>query len=770
MKSTPIVLILASALAGAAEFHVSAGNGSDTNSGSAAAPLKTIQAAANKAMPGDTVTVRAGVYRECVNPPRGGLSDAKRITYQAAPGEKVVVTGSEVFDQWQRVNGDVWKLALPNTYFGAFNPYAEKVHGDWFGGQGRVHRRGNVYLNGTWLAEAPNEAAATAPTGPPMWFATVDGVADDNPGYLVNIVTLRQPNGKAVAAAAAAARSGTQNAACSEGGQCVGFITQGCWLRYNAFDFGAGAETVEIRAAAISGAGGVVELRDGHFDGPLLGTCEIQPTGDWQKWQTFAAKIKRTSGKKDLFLVFKSLASAKAAVATGSDAKTTITARFPSGTDPNKGAVEVCVRPTVFTPEKTNIDYITVRGFELRNAATNWAAPTAGQVGLVTAYWCKGWIIENNEICFSRCCGIALGKYSDQWDGKRGSTEGYYLTIEDALKKDGWSKERIGGHMVRDNHIHHCGQTGIVGSLGCAFSRIEGNDIHDCNMQGIWSGAEMGGIKFHGAIDTVIADNHIYRNGAPGGLWLDWMAQGTQITGNLFHDNVGHDLFTEVDHGPILATNNIFLSGGAYLCNSRGTAFAHNLVLGSLQIMPDGRRTPFMKPHSTETIGMPDCPVGDTRWHNNVLGNRANLDAWNQAGPQWPCAMSGNVFTKGARASKFDTAALARPDHDTAARLVERDGAWYLTLNSDPAWAKGQTRRTAATAMLGKAIIPNQEFTTPEGKPVRIDTDYLGVARDPNNPFPGPFEKPFTGEIKVWPRKWTKAGDLQSSGQKPAGR
>lgn len=627
----PIVLLLAPALAGAAELHVSASRGNDANSGAAAQPFKTIQTAANKALPGDTITVHAGTYRECVSPPRGGESDAKRITYQAAPGEKVVITGSEALMGWQLVNGNVWKLVLPNTYFGAFNPYAEKVHGDWFSGQDRNHRRGNVYLNGVWLAEAPNEAAATASEGPPMWFATVDGVADDNP-------------------------------------------------------------------------------------------------------------------------LFKSLAAAKAETAAGPDAKTTIVARFPAGTDPNGGSVEVCVRPTVFTPEKTNIDFITVRGFELRNAATNWAAPTAGQVGLITAYWCKGWIIEDNEICYSRCAGVALGKYSDEWDGKRGSTEGYYLTIEDALNKDGWSKDRIGSHIVRNNHIHHCGQVGIVGSLGCAFSRVEGNDIHDCNMQGIWGGAEMGGIKFHGAIDVVIANNHIHRNGAPGGLWLDWMAQGTQVLGNLFHDNHGHDLFTEVNHGPILVANNLFLSGGAHLSNSRGTAFAHNLVVGSLNIMPDGRRTPYHQPHATATLGMRDCPVGDTRWLNNLLGTRANLDAWDKAGAEWPCAMSGNVFTKGARPSKFETAALLKPDHELATRLVERDGAWYLTLNADAAWAREQPRRMVDTALLGKAIIPGQEFTDPDGKPIRIDTDFLGAGRDPKNPFPGPFDKPVRGEIKVWPK------------------
>ena len=70
-------------------------------------------------------------------------------------------------------------------------------------------------------------------------------------------------------------------------------------------------------------------------------------------------------------------------------------------------------------------------------------------------------------------------------------------------------------------------------------------------------GAEMAGIKFHGAIDVEISRNHIYRTCR--GLWLDWMAQGTRVSANLFHDN-GEDVFVEVDHGPFLVDNNLFLS------------------------------------------------------------------------------------------------------------------------------------------------------------------------------------------------------------------
>ena len=49
----------------AAEYFV-ATSGADTNAGSAAAPWRTIQKAANTVAPGDTVNVVAGVYAERV--------------------------------------------------------------------------------------------------------------------------------------------------------------------------------------------------------------------------------------------------------------------------------------------------------------------------------------------------------------------------------------------------------------------------------------------------------------------------------------------------------------------------------------------------------------------------------------------------------------------------------------------------------------------------------------------------------------------------------
>ena len=169
------MLLVTYGLAMSAELHVSP-SGNDENPGTSTARLGTIVEAARRAQPGDTVTVHEGIYRERVNPPRGGTSDTNRIVYQAAPGERVVITGSEPVKGWQKVGGDTWKVTIPNSLFGEFHPYADLIHGDWFKDKGRKHHTGCVYLNGDWLMEAASFDDVFRPAGKtPMWVAQVDG-------------------------------------------------------------------------------------------------------------------------------------------------------------------------------------------------------------------------------------------------------------------------------------------------------------------------------------------------------------------------------------------------------------------------------------------------------------------------------------------------------------------------------------------------------------------------------------------------------------------
>jgi hypothetical protein len=44
------------------------------------------------------------------------------IVCRAAPGEKVVITCSDLFTEWKKISGDTWKLVVPKAHFGKFNP------------------------------------------------------------------------------------------------------------------------------------------------------------------------------------------------------------------------------------------------------------------------------------------------------------------------------------------------------------------------------------------------------------------------------------------------------------------------------------------------------------------------------------------------------------------------------------------------------------------------------------------------------------------------
>lgn len=322
------------------------------------------------------------------------------------------------------------------------------------------------------------------------------------------------------------------------------------------------------------------------------------------------------------------------------------------GLDPNEEAVEISARSSCFYPLEEGIGFITLSGFRVLQAATQWAPPTAYQEGMVGPHWSRGWIIEDCEIAESKCSGISLGKYYQAENDNKWSKWKYKdgtQTERDCIlqaQREGWTKERIGHHIVRRCNIHDCGQTGIVGHLGGVFSVIEDNHIHHINNKQNLAGAEIGGIKMHAAIDVIFRHNHIHH--CTRGLWLDWQAQGTRVTGNLFHDNtlpyldkaarpgdpafegLGEDIFVEVSHGPTLIDNNILLSPRAVKMAAQGIALIHNLIAGSLVSvscgcengalsMPSPRYTPYHVPHRTEVAGFMTFLHGDHKVYNNIF-------------------------------------------------------------------------------------------------------------------------------------------------------
>ena len=108
-------------------------------------PFRFINDAARIAKPGDEIVVAPGVYREYVNPVYAGEEDA-RIVYRSEKPLGAVITGAETLTGWTKVKGNVWTARVSNGIFGAYNPYIEKVEGDWYFSP-IVRHTGSVYLN-----------------------------------------------------------------------------------------------------------------------------------------------------------------------------------------------------------------------------------------------------------------------------------------------------------------------------------------------------------------------------------------------------------------------------------------------------------------------------------------------------------------------------------------------------------------------------------------------------------------------------------------------
>ena len=454
---------------------------------------------------------------------------------------------------------------------------------------------------------------------------------------------------------------------------------------------------------------------------------------------------------------------------------TTIYANF-MGLNPNDELVEINVRPAVFFPKKTGINFITVRGFKMAHAATQWSPPTAEQVGLIGPYWSKGWIIEDNLITDSKCTGISIGK-----ERASGHNEWTNLKVKHGTQRErdvvfkalkfGWSFETIGSHIIRNNTIKNCEQTGISGHLGGIGSQIYNNHIYNIHIKKQFFGYETGGIKLHAPIDVIIKNNLIHDNYR--GIWLDWQSQGTRVSGNIFYNNEKEDLFNEVNHGPMVVDNNIMLSEISILNASQGTAYAHNLITGKIIIRKvSNRYTPYHFSHSTSVKGLMTILTGDDRYYNNILtsnhqtkpykgpasdkihngldaydGYPLSSDYWYKgkrpddfAKHKLPVYINSNLYFNKAKPFDRELDNFENREFVPKISIEKKKNSFYLNFEIDDSFKKVKTS-LVNTNILGTAFQSEAAFENKDASPIVLDTDILNNKRNVLNPIVGPFEK-----------------------------
>jgi parallel beta-helix repeat protein len=141
--------------------------------------------------------------------------------------------------------------------------------------------------------------------------------------------------------------------------------------------------------------------------------------------------------------------------------------------------------------------------------------------------------------------------------------------------------KQIGYHRFTHNHIHDCGESGIIGWMQTG-TRIMYNRIERCNILG-YKTVEEGGIKCHYFIDGLIEANILLDNDSQG-IWLDNVWHGSRITRNVCANNIG-GIFVELGHGTCLVDNNICAfsrqGDGIYTHDASGVTIAHNLLFGN---------------------------------------------------------------------------------------------------------------------------------------------------------------------------------------------
>lgn len=665
------------------DIHV-AKHGSDSDDGSPDRPLETVNEAARRARPGDTVVVHEGIYREWVRPPHGGLGNNRRIVFTAAEGEHVVLAGSEEASDWEPLAGGVWRTTVDNAVFGDFNPYSETINGDWLlrpaADEPPLHL-GEVYLDGVALAEVTSLEAVSSPQ--------TDAVVVDD------------------------------------------------WT-------------------------GTPQPGDGPA--PLPWHAEVTGTG------------------------------------------TTITANF-GDTDPRSRLVEINVRRSVFYPEANHVDYVTVRGFEMRHAATPWTPPTADQPGMLGPNWAKGWVIEDNVLHDSKCSAISLGKEARTGHNLatiRRDKPGYQYQLESVFTAEdlGWTKDRVGSHVVRRNTIFDCGQNGIVGHLGCVFSTIEDNHVYRIGVRRQFYGHEIGGIKLHAPIDVQIVGNNIHDCSL--GLWLDWQTQGTRISRNVLHNN-SRDVFIEVSHGPYVVDHNIMASAVSLENFSQGGAYVHNLFLGSIRLEPVlDRATPYHRPHSTRVSGYAVIVGGDDRFLGNVFAGNAESMPYRVDLPEEAVVGWGTAPYDGFPASHEEYFRMieSRPgDHRRFAGVKQgvvvshntylgdahpfdgesggarlQGGRFQLHTRSDgclvleaelPDGFQARGLAVVTGEQLGRVRFVDAEFDAPDGSLLVLDTDLVGTRTDDGNRAAGPLASLVAGqnETVVWRPAAAAPGDHRTEGK-----
>jgi len=261
-------------------------------------------------------------------------------------------------------------------------------------------------------------------------------------------------------------------------------------------------------------------------------------------------------------------------IAENGGGKVMIKANFGKS-NPNESLTEIPVRSSGISALE-NVNYIALDGIHVSQVVSAISSIYGKQGGAIETGGGTHWIIQNCTVDNCSGVGISIGNTGKTYPeaSPRNPEFSNYKEIE-----------KVGHHVIRNNHILNCGQAGIFGLAGGTASLINGNLIEKINTEGLYTGTESAGIRLAVAIDAVIKGNLIRQiKGKQGfGIYLGPLFQATRISENIISDTGADAIYLFNSHGPALVDNNVLASGnqagksGVKMLASEANVFIKNL-------------------------------------------------------------------------------------------------------------------------------------------------------------------------------------------------
>ena len=80
-------------------------------------------------------------------------------------------------------------------------------------------------------------------------------------------------------------------------------INNGDFIKVQGVNFSKGTTSIDVSVASLYG--GKIEIHTDKIDGPIMGTVNVNTSGEGDIWKTITTPVKNIKGVHDLFFVFK---------------------------------------------------------------------------------------------------------------------------------------------------------------------------------------------------------------------------------------------------------------------------------------------------------------------------------------------------------------------------------------------------------------------------------------------------------------------------------